>query len=87
MKLLKDILTGSGGETYAIGRVLSAAMFAGGTPPPVVIGLWTAWQARHGSIPLAEWGSFLAATAAYYAALVGSITALVRITDSTEPKA
>jgi hypothetical protein len=73
MKLIKDLFTGPDGETWAIGRIASI--------PTLFSGL---------SLPLAALyqGQTLdfSALGIFYGGVAGGVTALVTLTNGTEPK-
>ena len=59
-------------------------LFLGATPLPVIVGLWGA-PTKHP--PLPNWGGFLGASGAYYAAIAAAVTGLIQLTDWSEPRA
>ena len=83
-KVIHDCLTGPDGETYAIGRVGAALLiFVGLLGPSILAGilLFTVEPT------LEQWNGFLNALTAYLPALIAGVTALVRLTNATEPTA
>lgn len=83
-RAVHDYVTGPDGVTFAIGRALGIALFLGATPLPVIVGVWEALTEHP---PLPDWGGFLGASGAYYAAIAAAVTGLIQLTNWSEPKA
>ncbi len=83
-QVLHDYATGPDGQTYAIGRVLGALLFAIASPAPPIAALI---GVINKPASVADWNGFFTGAAAYYAALAAAVTGLVWGTNPTEPKA
>lgn len=77
------LLSGSDNTTPAIGRVLGALLFVNLLTilPAVVVGVLLTQGVRWD-----VWSAVFMALVAYVPSIVGSITVLIRVTNSTEPK-
>jgi hypothetical protein len=73
VKLVRDIFTGPDGITWAVGRVAAAPTLVSGLSVPFVM------LVQGQQIDLAALGVF-------YGGLAGGVSALVGLTNHTEPK-
>lgn len=83
--LISHYLTSDDGETYAIGRGLGLLLFLFGLMAVVAVAV--AGVVTGGWPTLIVWGSFLKDVGIFTGMLVGSVVALITLTNPTEPKA
>ena len=81
---LTKLMSGADNTSPAIGRYLGAFLFLNFLTviPAVIIGSLIFQKANWG-----VWSALLTALSLYTPSVVGSITVLIRVTNSTEPKA
>ena len=73
-RTLNDLFTGPDGQTFAIGRVSGAVTLLSG----LVLPFWAVFKGQ--AVNFAELG-------VYFGGLAGGVTALIKLTNSTEPPA
>lgn len=71
-RTFNDIFTGPDGETFAIGRISAIPTLLAGLALP----FWAVFKGQ--AINWAELG-------VYFGGLIGGVTALIKVTNSTEP--